>query len=107
MFSCMTFGSHADQVTVVVRIRAKPGMESRVREELVSLLAPTRQEKGCINYDMHQSSSDPALFLFHENWASEEDLKRHFDAPHIKRWILEAKALLAEPMELSRLGKTE
>jgi quinol monooxygenase YgiN len=45
----------SNQVTVVVRLRAKPGMETRVRQELANLLAPTRQERGCINFDMHES----------------------------------------------------
>ncbi|MGH7250344.1 MAG: putative quinol monooxygenase [Nitrospiraceae bacterium] len=95
------------QVTVVVRMKAKTGMEVRVRQELLNLLKPTRAERGCINFDMHQAPNDPSLFLFHENWVSEEDLKRHFETPHIKRWIEEAKALLAEPMELMRWRKVD
>jgi quinol monooxygenase YgiN len=95
------------QVTVVIRMKAKTGMEVRVRQELLNLLKPTRAERGCINFDMHQAPNDPALFLFHENWVSEEDLKRHFETPHIKRWIEEAKALLAEPMELRRWRKVD
>ncbi|MGH7236523.1 MAG: putative quinol monooxygenase [Nitrospiraceae bacterium] len=95
------------QVTVVVRMKAKTGMEVRVRQELLNLLKPTRAERGCINFDMHQAPNDPSLFLFHENWVSEEDLKRHFETQHIKRWIEEAKALLAEPMELMRWRKVD
>ncbi len=95
------------QVTVVVRIKAKAGMEARVRQELLNLLSPTRAERGCINFDMHQAPNDASLFLFHENWVSEEDLKRHFETPHITRWIQEAKGLLAEPMELSLWRKTD
>jgi len=95
------------QVTVVVRIKAKAGMEARVRQELLNLLAPTRAERGCINFDMHQAPNDASLFLFHENWVSEEDLKRHFETPHITRWIQEAKGLVAEPMELSLSRKTD
>ncbi|MGH7163998.1 MAG: putative quinol monooxygenase [Nitrospiraceae bacterium] len=96
-----------NQVTVVVRLKAKAGMEARVRQELLNLLAPTRAERGCINFDMHQDPSDPALFLFHENWVSEDDLKRHFETPHIRRWIEVAKGLLAEPMELTRWHKVD
>jgi len=97
----------AKQFTVMVRIKAKAGMEPRVRQELLNLLSPTRAEQGCLNFDMHQDPNDPALFLFHENWVSEEDLKRHFETPHIKRWIQEAKTLLAEPMELTRWHKVD
>jgi len=95
------------QVTVVVRMKAKTGMEVRVRQELLNLLKPTRTERGCMNFDMHQAPNDPSLFLFHENWVSGEDLKRHFETPHIKHWIEEAKALLAEPMELTRWRKVD
>lgn len=91
----------SDQVTVVVRIKAKPGMEARVKEELLRLLAPTRTERGCINYDMHQAVNDGSLFLFHENWATEGDLKRHLEAPHVRHWLELAEALLSGPMELT------
>lgn len=90
-----------NQVTVVVRMKAKPGMEARVREELLKLLAPTRAEQGCINYDMHQALNDDSLFLFHENWVSESDLNTHLGAPHVKRWIGLAEELLAQPMDLT------
>ncbi len=87
-------------VTVVVHLKAKAGMEERVKQELSKLLAPTRAEKGCINYDMHQSKDDPSLFLFYENWESETDLKIHFESPHIKTWLTLADVLLAEPLDL-------
>ena len=90
-----------EPVTVVVRIKAKPGMEDLVDQELRAILAPTRSEKGCLNFDMHRAPEDPALFLFHENWTSRADLDRHLAAPHITRWIERAEKLLAEPMDLT------
>jgi quinol monooxygenase YgiN len=77
-------------------------MKQRVRRELAALLEPTRAEKGCINYDMHQALTDPALFLFHENWTSAADLDAHLASPHIQRWIRLADELLAEPIEITR-----
>lgn len=67
----------AENITVIVRIKARADSKERVRRELQELLAPTRQEQGCINYDMHVAKDDDALFLFHENWDSEGDLNRH------------------------------
>jgi quinol monooxygenase YgiN len=95
------------QVTVVARIKAKPGMEEKVREELSKLLAPTRREKGCINYDMHQSIEDRSLFLFYENWTSEEDLQNHLGSPHIRAWFDLSQQLLAEPVEITRWQKAD
>ena len=90
------------QLTVVVRIKAKAGLEDRVKQELLKLLPPTRAEPGCINFDLHQAIGDGTLFLVHENWVSEEALRRHFEMPYIVEWLSQAEALLAEPMELTR-----
>jgi quinol monooxygenase YgiN len=94
-----------DPVSVVVRIRAREGREAEVRRELLELLAPTRAERGCLGYDMHEMPEEPTLFSFHETWASEADLDRHLMEPHVQSWIAKADALLAEPMQLSRWRK--
>ena len=57
-------------VTVVAAFEARPGREAELRAALIELVAPTRLEAGCLNYDLHQSPEQPAKFLFHENWTS-------------------------------------
>jgi quinol monooxygenase YgiN len=94
-----------EQVTVIATIVAKPGQEARVEQELRALLAPTRAEKGCLNYDMHRSTTDPARFMFHENWTSEAHLDAHLQTPHLQRWIGLMDELLAEPLVISRWAK--
>ncbi|HYY05950.1 MAG TPA: putative quinol monooxygenase [Candidatus Limnocylindria bacterium] len=89
------------KVTVIARIRAKADRVQRVEEELRKLLAPTRAENGCINFDMHQGATDPSQFLFHENWTSKAALEAHFETPHIKNWLRQAESLLAEPLEVT------
>ena len=74
----------SEPLTIIARFRAKAGQESRLRQELQRLLAPTRAEAGCINYDLHQSQSDPALFVFYENWASQAALDAHSQTPHLQ-----------------------
>jgi len=74
----------SEPVTIIAHFRAKAGQESRLRQELQRLLAPTRTEAGCISYDLHQSQSDPALFVFYENWASQAALDAHFQTPYLQ-----------------------
>ncbi len=88
-------------VTVIARMKAKPGQEAEVRRELLSLVAPSRKDAGCLNYDLHQGSGDPATFLFHENWASRELLEQHLQQPHLQAALAKLKNLLAEPPEIS------
>ena len=89
------------KVTVVARIRAKEGMEEKVKQELMSLVGPTRSEKGCINYDLHQSTEDKSLFMFYENWVSKKDLDEHLAMPYMKSHLEKVKELLAGPPEMT------
>jgi quinol monooxygenase YgiN len=84
----------SEPVTVIARFQAKEGKESRLGQELQRLLAPTRAEDGCINYDLHQSTSDPALFVFYENWASQEALDAHFQTPHLPALLKQGSDLV-------------
>ena len=71
-------------LTVVATFVARPGKEAELRAALTSLVAPTRQEAGCLNYDLHAATNNPAKFLFHENWTSKAHLDAHLQSPHIK-----------------------
>ena len=71
-------------ITVVATFQARPGKEAELKKALIGLVAPTRQEAGCINYDLHISPADPAKFLFHENWVSQAHLDAHLQSPHVQ-----------------------
>jgi len=70
-------------VTVVATFQARPGKEAELKKALMGLVAPTRPEAGCLNYDLHVSPEDPAKFLFHENWTSRAHLDAHLKSAHI------------------------
>ncbi len=91
----------AGKVTVIAFHRAKPGKEQALREALLAVCAPTRAEKGCLNYDLHVSPDDPGLLVFHENWESEADLDAHLASPHIEAFRTVAGELLAEPPDIT------
>lgn len=88
------------KLTVVAYIKAKPGKETAVQDELLALIQPTRNEPPCINYDLHRSKTDPALFMFYENWQSKEDLDAHLNTPHLNAFKAKADDLLAEPLKV-------
>ena len=92
-------------ITVIARVKAKPGKEEDVLKELSSLIAPSRQDAGCLNYELHRSASDPASFMFHENWASRELLDRHLDKPDLQAALARLSAWVAEPPEISLWDK--
>ena len=88
-------------LTVVATIKAKPGKEAGLRQELLALIPTTRQEPGCLNYDLHQATENPAHFLFHENWTSKQHLDDHLARPHLQAFLAKAGDLLAEPPQIT------
>jgi quinol monooxygenase YgiN len=92
----------SDQLTLIVRVKAKPGQEARLLRELKGMLAPTRAEAGCINYELHQSQSDPALFALYENWVSQAALDAHFETPYLKAMFKLVPDLAEGPPEITK-----
>ena len=92
---------NAKTLTVIAQIKAKPGKENQVRQELLSLVAPSRKDAGCVNYDLHQSPDNPALFLFHENWTSKAHLDAHLQKPDLQAVLGRVGQLVAEPPQIT------
>ena len=82
-------------VTVVAIARAKPGQEDELGRRLMVLVAPTLAEPGCINYDLHRSNTDKAVWMFYENWRSQADLDAHMQTQHYKDFFSRAEDVLA------------
>lgn len=87
-------------VTVLATIKAKPGLEERVRDAVTALVPPTRKEPGCINYDLHQSIDDKSLFMLYENWVSKKALDEHLEMPYLRDFLGKADEILAEPVDI-------
>jgi quinol monooxygenase YgiN len=70
-------------IIMTVTFQARPGKEAELREALTQVLAPTRQEPGCLFYNLHVAADDPTKFLFHESWATQAHHAAHDTTPHI------------------------
>jgi quinol monooxygenase YgiN len=88
-------------LTVVAAFQAKPGKEKELHTALVGLVAPTRKEAGCLNYDLHASPEDPAKFLFHENWAGKAHHDAHMQTPHIQALLPRVGGLCVESPQVT------
>ena len=70
-------------LTILAQITAAPGKEALVRDSLLGLIEPTRAEEGCLNYDLHVDTTNPASFMFYENWESRALWLDYMKAPHL------------------------
>jgi quinol monooxygenase YgiN len=92
----------SEQLTLIAKLRAKPGMEARVLEAFGALRTPTHKEEGCVYYEFHQSLEDPREFMFYENWASAAHLDAHLKTPPLVAVLKLAPEILENPIELTR-----
>ncbi len=64
-------------VVLVVEFTATPGTVDELRERLLGLTRSTRQEEGCLRYDLHADAADPLRLVFVEEWASAQAHAAH------------------------------
>ncbi len=94
------------KLTIVASITANPDKIDFVRAELEKLIAPTRDEAGCLQYDLHVNNENPAHFLFYENWESRELWQAHMGSAHLAAFHGVAEGAVAEVAvhEMSHVG---
>lgn len=85
--------------TLSVVFDAKPGCEKELETLLTTLVAPTRKESGCIQYDLHRCKEDPQKFMFYEIWANQATLDAHHQSAHLKAFREKIGDLLIKPRE--------
>lgn len=68
---------------VVATICAKPGSESVIRDAFTTLVTASREEDGCLAYDLFESTAAPGTFFMIEAWRSQVDLDAHLQTTHI------------------------
>jgi quinol monooxygenase YgiN len=89
-------------VHVVARIRAKEGKEEALKTVLTALVAPSRRELACYQYDLLQNKSDPRDFTFVERWESEKAIDEHAASAHVKKAGDQLGGLVEAPPEIHR-----
>lgn len=88
------------KLRVVARVVALPDKIEALKAVLMGLVEPTRQEAGCIEYDLLQNQADPTDFTFVETWESLEHLQTHLASVHLQAATIQIKNLVAIPPDI-------
>ncbi|MEJ1117124.1 putative quinol monooxygenase [Phyllobacterium sp. CCNWLW109] len=86
----------------IANFKAVGGREKELEEILKTMVAPTRAEDGCINYDLHVHADDPTRFVLYEGWKSPEALDLHMKMPHFLEMLKGLDGVVAEKDENGR-----
>lgn len=84
------------------RFHASAGNEQALADAVTAVVAPTRQEAGCLSIHAFRSIRDPRLFYIHSHWTSEEAFEMHATLPHTVRFIDCVETLIDHPLDVAR-----
>ncbi len=89
---------NAEHIVLNVHLQAAAGQEEILERHLAALVAPTREEPGCISYELHRSSDEPGKFMFQECFRSQADLDAHLETGHFKNFVALRAAASPDPV---------
>jgi quinol monooxygenase YgiN len=90
------------EVFIFARFHALQGQEDAVAEALRDVLAPSREEEGCLGLHAFRSVRDPRLFYIHSRWTNEAAFDLHARMPHTVRFVERVEPLIDHPLEVTR-----
>ncbi len=88
----------------IAKLVAEAGQEDFVKQNLHTLIQPSRAEAGCLGYDMHIDLKEPAVFMFYEVWRDQAAFDFHMQTEHLQSVLATLKDALAE-VEVRHLEK--
>lgn len=88
-------------IVLFARLKVKKEAVEQAKKAALAIVAPSRSENGCINYDFHQAIDDETVFLWHETWTDQEAIDAHAASKHFKEFSEEVKDITDEPLQVT------
>lgn len=95
------YGRGTTMVKVVAKNYAKEDKLNEIIELYKELVELTRQEEGCLKYELCQDKDDPAILTMIEEWTTGEALENHFNKEHFKRIVPQIKQYMKKETDLN------
>ncbi|MAZ78114.1 MAG: antibiotic biosynthesis monooxygenase [Legionellaceae bacterium] len=89
---------------VFAKISPKAEYFGDAKEAITSIVQLTREEAGCLQFELYVDLSDEKLYLY-EEWESEQDLEQHYQQPYTAAVFESYKNWLSDPVEITKMRK--
>jgi len=90
-----------EKIVLFARLKVKADKIEEAKSAALKIVADSRNEAGCINYDVHQSIEDETLFFWHETWANKAALDEHFATTFFGEFFETVEEVAAEPPQIN------
>ncbi len=94
-----------EKIVLIARLKVKADKVEEAKAAALKIVADSRAEEGCINYDVHQSIEDETQFFWHETWANKAALDEHFETQFFKEFFAVVGEITAEPPQINLTKK--
>lgn len=88
-------------IKVIARTMVKEDKIADFKKNVAIMAPVTRKEKGCISYLLLQDSRDSKVFIFLEEWESQDALFTHLASKHVKDFEKEMQGAFEKDLEVN------
>lgn len=74
-----------EKIVLIARLKVRADKVEEAKAAALAIVSDSRNESGCVNYDIHQSIEDETVFLWHETWKNKEAIDEHFATPFFSK----------------------
>ena len=89
-----------NKLRVITHLEAVPGTEERSKSLLLELVELSRQETGCINYELLQNNFNEVEFALVSEWESKAAFQAHLYSKSVEEFFREDSELLAKAPDI-------
>jgi len=93
------------QITVVIDETIKEGQVGAFVEYMREMIRLTKEEDGCIAYDLYEAIDGSGEVVMVEIWESKEALDLHMQTAHFKEFIPGSDAYKDSPSKVRIFGR--
>jgi len=93
-------------IIVLAKLTPKENVASKIIDEAQALIKATREEEGCIGYNLYNPTDGDKTLLFVEQWEEKDHLKSHLQQTHFLDFE-SAIGDLAESLEIKVYSSEE
>ncbi|TXY29366.1 antibiotic biosynthesis monooxygenase [Vibrio mimicus] len=83
-------------IHLTATLHAKADHKQAVLQLAQGMLAPTRQEPGCVRYELFEQQATEGVFLFQEQFVDQAAFDSHCKSEHFQQFIADLNGLLAD-----------
>ena len=85
---------------VITHLEAVPGTEEESKSLLLELAQQSRQETGCLKYELLQNNFNAAEFTLVSEWESKDAFQAHLYSKSVEELFMEDSDLLAKAPDI-------